>query len=480
MGENTRKNRRAKVLSMTVRYRSATLGEFIEHHSYDVSNGGMFIKTPSPFPPGTLLKFEVKIAEEQRVMQGVGRVVWKRDVAGDSEDDPAGMGIKFIKIDEASRAVIHRLVDERGGGTSGAFDQSPDSTPSQMFPDSGAPLETAPEDRTVMKPASELLEDALRKAAGDTPPVAPALVVPSSEEVAPESPAGDGAKNTSSFAPVVPERTRLSSSPQDESIVEEEPAPEHKPSAHRETDAPSTEKQRSQSRTSNGGHEEREEGGGRAMLTLLAALALAFGIYFVTKSSTQSSHRIEAEASAAQGDSSLNSVPSQGTQGELPLEASKAATPLPAEPALEVPDEQALLAAAELKRVADQQAVAEKEKLLEEEVAREKAARDEAQKKARARQAAIRRRKRQKQPSVAKVTKSDPDVSVAPKSTPSPSPKELGTPTPTTEDPTPPQQSPQLAAPATPATPAAPTPAPQTVPETPKAPVPSAPDKTPG
>jgi hypothetical protein len=36
---------------MTVRYKSATIDEFIEHHSHDVSRGGMFIKTPSPFPP---------------------------------------------------------------------------------------------------------------------------------------------------------------------------------------------------------------------------------------------------------------------------------------------------------------------------------------------------------------------------------------------------------------------------------------------
>jgi len=109
---------------MTVRYRSATLGEFIEHHSYDVSRGGMFIKTPAPFPAGTLLKFEVRIAEEQRLMQGVGRVVWKRegDQAGDSA--PAGMGIKFIKIDEASHAVIERLVENRGNSGPGAFDQS--------------------------------------------------------------------------------------------------------------------------------------------------------------------------------------------------------------------------------------------------------------------------------------------------------------------------------------------------------------------
>lgn len=29
---------------------SATVDEFIEHHSYDVSRGGIFIKTPSPSP----------------------------------------------------------------------------------------------------------------------------------------------------------------------------------------------------------------------------------------------------------------------------------------------------------------------------------------------------------------------------------------------------------------------------------------------
>jgi uncharacterized protein (TIGR02266 family) len=109
---------------MTVRYRSATLGEFIEHHSYDVSRGGMFIKTPSPFPAGTLLKFEVKIAEEQRLMQGVGRVVWKREGDQAGDDAPAGMGIKFIKIDEASHAVIERLVENRGHGGPSAFDQS--------------------------------------------------------------------------------------------------------------------------------------------------------------------------------------------------------------------------------------------------------------------------------------------------------------------------------------------------------------------
>src|SRR5690606_30953064 len=122
MAQDTRKDPRAKVLTMTVRYKSATLDEFIEHHSYDVSRGGMFIKTPSPFPPGTLLKFEVKIADDQKLMQGVGRVVWKRESGEASPEKPAGMGVKFIKVDEESKRVIGQLVASRGDDSQSAFD----------------------------------------------------------------------------------------------------------------------------------------------------------------------------------------------------------------------------------------------------------------------------------------------------------------------------------------------------------------------
>jgi uncharacterized protein (TIGR02266 family) len=129
MAQDTRKDPRAKVLTMTVRYKSATLDEFIEHHSYDVSRGGMFIKTPSPFPPGTLLKFEVKIADDQKLIQGVGRVVWKRETADSTPEKPAGMGVKFIKVDEESKRVIGQLVANRGDESSSAFDAGSASKP---------------------------------------------------------------------------------------------------------------------------------------------------------------------------------------------------------------------------------------------------------------------------------------------------------------------------------------------------------------
>src|ERR1700689_1380144 len=121
MAQDTRKDPRAKVLSMTVRYKSATVDEFIEHHSHDVSRGGIFIKTPSPFPPGTLLKFEIRIQDEQSVLAGVGRVVWKREPSESSDVSPGGMGVKFIKIDDKSKGIIQKLVEAQAGGVS-AYD----------------------------------------------------------------------------------------------------------------------------------------------------------------------------------------------------------------------------------------------------------------------------------------------------------------------------------------------------------------------
>jgi uncharacterized protein (TIGR02266 family) len=228
MAQDTRKDPRAKVLTMTVRYKSATLDEFIEHHSHDISRGGMFIKTPSPFPPGTLLKFEVKIAEDKKVMQGVGRVVWKREPTEATESRPAGMGVKFIKIDDDSRMLIDRLIGSRTdagaayesgpqpeaagasqppaqkaaaapkaqaepkpplpqrkatmiglgavptGEPSAPFPKAEKSEPEQPFfpPTQSEADMPPPEERTVMKQAAELLEEALAQAGGSLNEVA--------------------------------------------------------------------------------------------------------------------------------------------------------------------------------------------------------------------------------------------------------------------------------------------------------------------
>ncbi len=356
MGQETRKDPRAKVLTMTVRYKSATLDEFIEHHSHDVSRGGMFIKTPSPFPPGTLLKFEVKIAEDQKVIQGVGRVVWKRESDTGDKERPNGMGVKFIKIDDVSRKTIDTLVDSRGDagaayeagggdGGSGSLKTAPGATPAAamtpampesasgkppmvrkatmiglgamgshaaaaaakaaesapppaagggMFPDSDSEADMpAPEDRTVMKQAAELLQDALREAGGSMddvgtkPDSKKASLKPEPErksqetepELAPKAvalAAGDKGPHTLRSEPPKsekkPEQKAASARP---AAASERPRSERPAASAR----PSTRTQPILSEAP-----QASEGGGGRIMIILAGIAVAAGaVFFLTK-----------------------------------------------------------------------------------------------------------------------------------------------------------------------------------------------------
>lgn len=144
MTQDTRKDRRVKIVSLNVRYKSATVDEFIENHALDVSRGGIYIKTGNPFPQGTLLKFEIRLASDQAVITGVGRVVWKRESAHGTGDRPAGMGVKFIKIDDPSKAVIDRLTNARPDAGR-AFESEPEGPPhGASSPPAARPVTPAP------------------------------------------------------------------------------------------------------------------------------------------------------------------------------------------------------------------------------------------------------------------------------------------------------------------------------------------------
>ncbi|HXX68250.1 MAG TPA: TIGR02266 family protein [Polyangiaceae bacterium] len=133
MTQDTRKDRRVKIVSLNVRYKSATVDEFIDNHALDVSRGGIYIKTNNPFSPGTLLKFEIRLVSDQAVITGVGRVVWKREAVHGSQERPPGMGVKFIKVDDPSRALIDKLVNTRADAGK-AFESEPEAKTSSGTP----------------------------------------------------------------------------------------------------------------------------------------------------------------------------------------------------------------------------------------------------------------------------------------------------------------------------------------------------------
>jgi uncharacterized protein (TIGR02266 family) len=175
---DTRKDRRAPV-SLKVRFKSATVDEFIEHYCKDVSRGGIFIKSSQPMAIGTLLKFQFQLKDESSLIKGVGRVVWTRSPEDAVADQPAGMGIKFIKMDNDSKAIVERIVDSHGDD-GGAFDQgrataSNQETPSErphastdnFFPEIEPAELPPPEDRTAVRQAAQFLAAALAEGGTD-------------------------------------------------------------------------------------------------------------------------------------------------------------------------------------------------------------------------------------------------------------------------------------------------------------------------
>lgn len=187
--QDSRKDPRSKILNLTVRYKSATVAEFVEDYSYDISRGGLFIKTANPFPTGTLLKFEVRIGEEQKVIDGVGRVTWRRE-RPQGTGKPAGMGIKFIRIADECVQLIQNAVDqhtgaegqfEEGAREQGVFlseppanlrssgtanNESHSTAVPRMFPDNqsapGSELDD-PSDQSMLFQSTELLKTAMSK-----------------------------------------------------------------------------------------------------------------------------------------------------------------------------------------------------------------------------------------------------------------------------------------------------------------------------
>lgn len=90
---------------------------FVNEYAANISLKGLFITAWVPEPCGSVFLFEVQVADRQLLIHGVGEVVWVRE-ADEGPDRPAGMGVRFLKLDAASREVISGMVEghvRRGG-----------------------------------------------------------------------------------------------------------------------------------------------------------------------------------------------------------------------------------------------------------------------------------------------------------------------------------------------------------------------------
>jgi len=94
------------------------MGQFLERHGRDISEGGMFLESPAPPPPGTRLRFLIRPASGPGLIRGLAEVAWRREEAGGPEH-PSGVGLRFLSMNPEGQALIRRIGNDRRDVTAG-------------------------------------------------------------------------------------------------------------------------------------------------------------------------------------------------------------------------------------------------------------------------------------------------------------------------------------------------------------------------
>jgi uncharacterized protein (TIGR02266 family) len=121
---NTRQAKRTPV-TLKIKFKSATLEQFIERYAVDVSHGGIFIRTKEPLPVGTQMRFEFQLRDATPLITGEGTVVWTR------ENDPArpgvapGMGVRFDRLGDGSQEVLDKILAQKAKSPAPPVDTKP-------------------------------------------------------------------------------------------------------------------------------------------------------------------------------------------------------------------------------------------------------------------------------------------------------------------------------------------------------------------
>ncbi len=72
--------------------------------SFNIGEGGLYLKTMSPFPNRTGLGLQFKLPGLRKLFDFKGKVIHSLD--NDSDEFPAGMGIRFTDISETIRTIL--------------------------------------------------------------------------------------------------------------------------------------------------------------------------------------------------------------------------------------------------------------------------------------------------------------------------------------------------------------------------------------
>jgi len=95
---------------VTVELRFASMRQFQAELAPNLSSDGIFIPHADPFPPSTVVRFAVRLADDFLLLDGVGVVLWSREEAL-AVNQPAGMALRFASLGPRSQELIDSVVE---------------------------------------------------------------------------------------------------------------------------------------------------------------------------------------------------------------------------------------------------------------------------------------------------------------------------------------------------------------------------------
>lgn len=103
----------SSAITLRIKFKSASLDEFINRYGADVSPGGIFIRTKQPVDVGTSLQFDFQLADGSPLLAGLGTVAWVRESDPARANNVPGMGLRFDRLTLESQQIHQQILAEK-------------------------------------------------------------------------------------------------------------------------------------------------------------------------------------------------------------------------------------------------------------------------------------------------------------------------------------------------------------------------------
>jgi uncharacterized protein (TIGR02266 family) len=112
MSETTPKEQRGPT-NLRIKFRSASIEQFIERYAADVSRGGIFIHTRKPRGGGPQFRPDPHLQDGMALLAGEGTVIWIRENDPARPTVPPGMAVRFDKVSDETQPTLERILAEK-------------------------------------------------------------------------------------------------------------------------------------------------------------------------------------------------------------------------------------------------------------------------------------------------------------------------------------------------------------------------------